>query len=127
MKKKPDETTTRLSLAELRKQPSRTDWQRVAALTDAEITAAAESDPDALPLDDAFFEVARRMPPAQLGARERRPQVTLRVDAEVLAWYKSLGKGYQSKMNAVLKAYVRTHTDQLRTDQPEPREQDARS
>lgn len=62
MKKKPDETTTRLSLAELRKQPSRTDWQRVAALTDAEITAAAESDPDALPLDDAFFDVARRVP-----------------------------------------------------------------
>lgn len=61
MKKKPDETT-RLSLAALRKQPSRTDWQRVAALTDAEITAAAENDPDALPLDDAFFEVARRMP-----------------------------------------------------------------
>lgn len=47
MKKKPDETSTRLSLAALRKQSSRTDWQRVAALTDAEITAAAESDPDA--------------------------------------------------------------------------------
>lgn len=62
MKKKPDEATSRLSLAELRKQPSRTDWQRVAALTDAEITAAAESDPDALPLDEAFFDVARRMP-----------------------------------------------------------------
>lgn len=61
MKIKPDETT-RLSLAERRKQPSRNDWQRVAALTDAEITAAAESDPDALPLDDTFFEVARRMP-----------------------------------------------------------------
>ena len=31
--------------------------------------------------------------------------VTLRVDADVLNWFKSLGKGYQTRMNAVLRIY----------------------
>lgn len=35
----------------------------------------------------------------------RKDQVTLRIDAEVLAWFRGQGKGYQSRMNAVLKAY----------------------
>jgi uncharacterized protein (DUF4415 family) len=33
--------------------------------------------------------------------------VTLRIDADVLNWFKSLGKGYQTKMNAVLRIYKR--------------------
>jgi uncharacterized protein (DUF4415 family) len=35
-------------------------------------------------------------------------QVTLRIDADVLEWFRSRGKGYQSRMNAVLRAYVET-------------------
>ncbi len=100
--------TDSLSLDDIRKQTSQSDWERVKAMSDAEITAAAESDPDALPLDDTFFAFAKRMPPTQL-VKENKPQVTLRVDADVLAWYKSLGKGYQSKMNSVLKAYAEIH------------------
>ena len=37
----------------------RTDWNRVRAMTDAEVEAAAASDPDALPLDGAFWQSAR--------------------------------------------------------------------
>ena len=33
-------------------------------------------------------------------------QVTLRIDADVLDWLRAQGKGYQSRMNAVLRAYV---------------------
>lgn len=35
----------------------------------------------------------------------RKEQIALRVDADVLAWYRSLGAGWQTRMNAVLKAY----------------------
>ena len=34
--------------------------------------------------------------------------VTIRLDPEVLAWFKNQGKGYQTRINAVLKAYVKT-------------------
>lgn len=40
---------------------------------------------------------------------EPKASVTLRVDREVLEWFKRQGKGYQKRMNAVLKAYVKAH------------------
>lgn len=36
---------------------------------------------------------------------ERKEQIALRIDTDVLAWYRSLGSGWQTRMNAVLKAY----------------------
>lgn len=36
---------------------------------------------------------------------ERKEQIALRVDADVLAWYRAQGTGWQTRMNAVLKAY----------------------
>jgi uncharacterized protein (DUF4415 family) len=39
-----------------------------------------------------------------------KSQITLRVDADVLEWFREKGAGYQSRMNAVLRAYKRAHT-----------------
>jgi uncharacterized protein (DUF4415 family) len=36
---------------------------------------------------------------------EKKEQIALRIDADVLAWYRKLGGGWQTRMNAVLKAY----------------------
>ena len=36
-------------------------------------------------------------------------QLTLRLDADVLEWLKSQGKGYQSRINAILRAYYEAH------------------
>src|ERR1700739_1241980 len=36
--------------------------------------------------------------------RPVKQQLTVRIDADVLAWLKSLGKGYQSRLNAILRA-----------------------
>ena len=77
-------------------------------MPDKEITSAAETDADNLPLDDPFFEAARRLPPSAL-LKEPKQQITLRIDAEVLEWFRASGSGYQSRMNAVLKAYAQTH------------------
>ena len=38
-------------------------------------------------------------------AHERKEQIALRIDADVVAWYRELGAGWQTLMNAVLKAY----------------------
>ena len=37
--------------------------------------------------------------------QDRKEQIALRLDADVLAWYRGLGAGWQTRMNAVLKAY----------------------
>jgi hypothetical protein len=56
----------RMSLSEVRGAASQTDWQRLKDMSDNDITRAAESDPDALPLDDPFFATARRLDPSEL-------------------------------------------------------------
>jgi uncharacterized protein (DUF4415 family) len=38
-------------------------------------------------------------------AEERKEQIALRLDADVLAWYRAQGARWQTRMNAVLKAY----------------------
>jgi len=77
---------------------SRTDWDRVDAMTDEEIDTS-----DIPPLDEAFFAAAElRMPQA-------KPSITIRIDPDVLDWFKSQGKGYQTRINAVLRRYVETH------------------
>lgn len=52
-------------------------------------------------LDEAFFEKAKLVRPAA----DKR-QITIRIDADVLDWFRDQGKGYQTHMNAVLKAYM---------------------
>ncbi len=47
---------------------------------------------------------AKRGRPAK-AEHERKEQIALRLDADVLAWYRTLGTGWQTRMNAVLKAY----------------------
>jgi uncharacterized protein (DUF4415 family) len=39
----------------------------------------------------------------------RKSQVTLRIDADVLEWFRAKGTGYQSQMNAILRAYKEAH------------------
>lgn len=93
------ENIVRKSLSELGR--GKTDWARVDALTDADIEKAIAEDPDAAPLlDEEWFKKAEIVFPPGKSA------LSLRVDTDVLAWFKSQGKGYQSRMNAVLRAYM---------------------
>jgi uncharacterized protein (DUF4415 family) len=81
---------------------SGTDWERVRAMRDEEIEAAAAGDPDAPPLDEAFWREARVV----FSRPARKKHTGLRIDEDVLAWFRAHGPGYQTRMNAVLRAYV---------------------
>jgi uncharacterized protein (DUF4415 family) len=74
----------------------------------AEIDAIADKDIDTSDIpevDEAFFETARLVMPAA----GRKTAVSIRVDDDVLKWFKAQGKGHLSRMNAVLRAYMLSH------------------
>ena len=77
---------------------------------DAAITAAAMSDPDAMPFTDAEWEQAkpalRRGRPLGSGTKT---QITLRLDVEVVDKFKASGDGWQTRINDALKSWVQTH------------------
>ncbi len=77
----------------------KTDWAKVDALTDEEIEAAVRNDPDAVPLDIDWSEAVLVMPP-------KKQAISIRVDADVLDYFKKKGAGYQRRMNAVLRSYM---------------------
>lgn len=54
-------------------------------------------------LDDSFWNNA------QIEYPENKKPVTLRLDRDVLDWFKSTGKGYQTRINAILRSYVEAH------------------
>ena len=88
--------------AELAGIKDTSDWERVEGLTDVEIDRAIADDPDAAPiLDKAFWRNAEILDP-----RHEKSTITMRVDEDVLSFFKRGGSGYQSRMNAVLRAYV---------------------
>ncbi len=81
---------------------SRTNWKRVDALKDEEIDLSDL--PEVSPEMFARSIVRRGLKPAP-----RKAQLTLRVDTEVLDWFRKQGQGYQTKINALLKAYMDAH------------------
>lgn len=78
-------------------------WEEFRALSDEEVHRRALSDPDALPTNPAVWENARVVMPTP------KQLTSFRLDPDVLAWFKSLGKGYQTRVNAVLRSYMEAH------------------
>lgn len=84
-------------------KPGGTDWARVDALTDEQIEAAIASDPDAAPiLDEEWFRNAVLVQPGKVAT-------SIRIDDDVMGWFREQGKGWQTRMNAVLRAYAKAH------------------
>ncbi len=78
---------------------SKTDWKRVKSMKGRDIKITAEH-PE---LD--VNHIARVIVRKGLRPVEAKRSISLRVDAEVLAWFQAQGPGYQTRMNAVLKAF----------------------
>ena len=79
-----------------RKQ-SGTDWQFLKDESDQGIDFS-----DIPKLGPEFWKKAElRMP-------QKKESLTLRLDHDVVTWFRSAGRGYQTKMNAVLRSYMRS-------------------
>jgi uncharacterized protein (DUF4415 family) len=84
------------SLDEIREMIARgedhTDWERL------------KHEPG-LELEEDFWRNARVVVPP------RKTSIHLRVDSDVLDWFKAQGKGYLTRMNAVLRSYMEARRD----------------
>jgi uncharacterized protein (DUF4415 family) len=87
--------------AMIRRGEDQTDWARVDAMTEAELEAAIASDPDWADVPPDWYKHATPHYPAVL-----RKQVRLRLDSDLVAWFKRSGSGYQARINAALRAFV---------------------
>jgi uncharacterized protein (DUF4415 family) len=85
---------------QLERQKSRTDWKRLDALTDEEIEASIANDPDWQEFKDLDWSDAVLVIPP------KKKAISIRVDEDVLDYFKTEGAGYQRRMNAVLRSYM---------------------
>lgn len=75
----------------------RADIERLRTMSDAEVASTSPLDLRNLPPD--FWDDATVVPPPKAA-------ISLRVDQDVLDWFRSRGPRYQTRMNAVLRAYM---------------------
>ena len=84
---------------------SATDWERIDALQDEDIDLT--DSPELTPEMFAKAVVRRGLKP-----RPKKVQFTMRVEEDVLAWFRAQGAGYQTQMNELLRAYMEAHKQQ---------------
>jgi uncharacterized protein (DUF4415 family) len=93
---------TRVSVEAARRVKGKRDFAQRDALGDDDIARAVAADPEAAPLDTDWTRARLVLPPG-------KELVTLRLDRDVLDWFRNAGKGYQTRINAVLRAYKDAH------------------
>jgi len=81
---------------------SLTDWKRLDAMTDEEIDTS-----DIPPITPEMF--AKAVVRQGLKTKDNKTQLTIRVDKDVLTWFKARGRGYQTQINALMRAYMEAH------------------
>jgi uncharacterized protein (DUF4415 family) len=81
---------------------SLTDWQRLDAMVDEDIDLS--DIPEITPEMFARSVVRRGLKPPP-----GKQQVTIRLDEDVLEWFRAQGKGYQTRINSLLRAYMEAH------------------
>jgi len=82
---------------------SRSDWAAAEAMTFEQIEAAIADDPDEADMEIDWANASLRLPVS-------KATLNMRIDKDILEFFKSTGRGYQTKINAVLRAYKDAHT-----------------
>ncbi|TPP11545.1 BrnA antitoxin family protein [Rhizobium glycinendophyticum] len=79
---------------------SQTDWARVDAMTDEDIKRAMRDDPDWQDFMDIDWSKAKMVIP------DRKKAISIRLDPDIVDFFQATGKGYQTRINAVLRHFV---------------------
>ena len=71
------------------------------------ITAAAFSDPDAIPLTDTEWEQVK--PLLQVGAQVNQQLIVISFDSDIVNYFRTTGNDWQARMNDALKEWLKEH------------------
>lgn len=82
------------------RRKGKTDWARVDALTDEQIEEALANDPDWIEFENLDWSKVTLVEPP------KKTAISIRVDQDVLDFFKEAGPGYQRRINAVLRSYM---------------------
>ncbi len=85
--------------AMLARGDSRTDWGAVQVMTEEELEASIAADPDDVHDAVDWTEAVTGLP-------SRKRDIHIRIDEDVLDWFRQTGRGYQTRINSVLRAFV---------------------
>lgn len=101
------------SAAELKERRARgegrTDLARVRARTEEELERDIANDPDWKDIPADWYANAEAVMPV------RNKLVSLRLDTDVIDWFKAQGPGYQTRINAVLRVFMQQNGRKRRT------------
>lgn len=81
---------------------SKTDWKRLETMKDEDIDTT-----DIAELGEDFFQRTELRAPA-------KQTVSIRLDSDVLEWFKEQGQGYQTRINQLLRVYMETKQQKSR-------------
>lgn len=84
--------------AKIARGESQTDWARVKAMPQEEVERLADEEDGPLP-EGWESTIIIGLPP-------RKRDVHIRLDEDVVDWFRAQGRGYQTRINAVLRAFV---------------------
>lgn len=107
------ENTSRFSADQIRREvtegKTQTDWARVESMSDDEILQSMKDDPNWSDFIDLDWSKASIVYPVTKSA------ISIRLDDDVIDFFKSDGKGYQSRINAVLRHFMTEKKQSKRT------------
>jgi uncharacterized protein (DUF4415 family) len=90
-----------------RRGGSSSDWAKAAAMTSKQIEAAVASDADEAGMEMDWTHAVVELPVS-------KSILNMRVDRDVLDYFRKMGRGYQTRINAVLRAFVDAQQHRLR-------------
>lgn len=85
--------------AKRRHGQSRTNWAEVDAMREQESEASIAADADDVHQEPDWGKAVRGLPPPQ-------DRASIRIDADILAWFRRTGRDYQMRINSVLRAFI---------------------
>lgn len=94
--------------AKIAKGEDRTNWDKIDTLTGARLEASIRADPDDVEGEPDWTQ-------AVVGIPAPKDHINIRLDHDVLEWFRANGKGYQTLINNVLRAFVQTRQQRRNT------------
>ena len=109
MKKKNDTVryTAKQIKAKIARGEDQTDWGKADAMTGKKLDASIRADADDVQGEPDWTK-------AFIGIPAPKDHINIRIDHDVLEWFKANGRGYQTLMNNVLRAFVQSRQRETR-------------